>query len=201
MAPGVNGEPPVSPPKKRRLGSRYAVLGMLSMGLKTGYAMKKHVEGNVGHYWSESYGQIYPILRQLVDERLATRTKERRKGKPMRSLYAITSSGRRELREWLAVPPEPQPQRSELLLKLSLGDRVSFETCQKLIRDYSQQCERDLSYLSDIESALREPPQKHRDQPYWLMTLRHGRAVREAELAWCGETLEHLRRLAAETKQ
>ena len=53
-------------PKKRRLGSRYAVLGMLSMGLKTGYAMKKHVEGNLGHFWSESYGQIYPVLRQLA---------------------------------------------------------------------------------------------------------------------------------------
>jgi hypothetical protein len=33
------------------------------------------------------------------------------------------------------------------------------------------------------------------------MTLRHGRAIREAELAWCSETLEHLRRLAAEAKQ
>ena len=188
----------MSPPKKRRLGSRYAVLGMLSMGLKTGYAMKKHVESNLGHYWSESYGQIYPILRQLVDEGLATCTEERRKGRPMRNLYAITRSGRKELREWLAVPPEPQPQRSELLLKLSLGDRVSFETSQTLIRDYRQQCERDLSYLSDIESTLRESLQNHRDQPYWLMTLRHGRATREAELTWCSETLEHLGQLADE---
>jgi DNA-binding PadR family transcriptional regulator len=174
---------------------------MLSMGFETGYAMKKHVESNLGHYWSESYGQIYPILRQLVDEGLATCTEERRKGRPTRNLYAITRSGRKELREWLAVPTEPQPQRSELLLKLSLGDRVSFETCQKLIRDYGQQCEHDLSYLSDIESALCEPPQKHRDQPYWLMTLHHGRAIREAEPTWCGETLEHLRRLAAEAKR
>ncbi len=191
----------MSPPKKRRLGSRYAVLGMLSMGLKTGYAMKKYVGSNLGHYWSESYGQIYPTLRQLVDEGLATCTEERRKGKPMRNLYAITSSGRKELRQWLVVPPEPQPQRSELLLKLSFGDRVDSEACQKLIRDHSQQCERDLSYLSEIESALLEPPRKHRDQPYWLMTLRHGRAIREAELAWCNETLEHLRQLEAERKR
>ena len=191
----------MSPPKKRRLGSRYAVLGMLSIGLKTGYAMKKHVGSNLGHYWSESYGQIYPTLRQLVDEGLATCTEERRKGKPMRNLYAITSSGRKELREWLVVPPEPQPQRSELLLKLSFGDRVDSEACQKLIRDHSQQCERDLSYLSEIESDLLEPPRKHRDQPYWLMTLRHGRAIREAELAWCNETLEHLRQLEAERKR
>ena len=191
----------MSPPKKRRLGSRYAVLGMLSMDMKTGYAMKKHVESNLGHYWSESYGQIYPTLRQLVNEGLATCTEERRKGKPMRNLYAITSSGRKELREWLVVPPEPQPQRSELLLKLSFGDRVDSEACQKLIRDHSQQCERDLSYLSEIESALLESPRKHRDQPYWLMTLRHGRAISEAELAWCNETLEHLRQLEAERKR
>jgi PadR family transcriptional regulator, regulatory protein AphA len=191
----------VSPSKKRRLGSRYAVLGMLSMGLKTGYAMKKHVAGNLGHYWSESYGQIYPTLRQLVAEGLATCTEERREGKPVRNLYAITRSGSKELREWLAVPPEPQPQRSELLLKLSLGDRVASATCQKLIRDHSQQCQRDLSYLSDIESSLRKPPQRHPDQPYWLMTLRHGRAIREAELAWCSETLAHLRRLAAAAKR
>ena len=78
---------------------------MLSMGLKTGYAMKKRVEGNLGLYWSESYGQIYPILRQLVDEGLASCTEERRKGKPMRKLYAITPSGRTELREWLAMRP------------------------------------------------------------------------------------------------
>jgi len=191
----------MSPPKKRRLGSRYAVLGMLSNGLKTGYAMKKYIEGNLGHYWSESYGQIYPTLRQLVDEGLATCTEERRKGKPMRNLYSITRSGRKELHEWLVLTPESQPQRSELLLKLSFGDRVDSEACQKLIRDHSQQCERDLSYLSEIESALLEPPRKHRDQPYWLMTLRHGRAIREAELAWCNETLEHLHQLEAESER
>jgi PadR family transcriptional regulator AphA len=188
----------VSSPKKRRLGSRYAVLGMLSMGLKTGYAMKKHVEGNLGHYWSESYGQIYPILRRLVDEGLATCKEEKREGKPQRNLYAITRSGTKELREWLEVPPEPQPQRNELLLKLSFGERVGAEACQKLIRDYREQCERDLAYLSDIERALRKAPRRHRDQPYWLMTMRHGQVIREAELAWCNETLGYLRKTAAE---
>ncbi len=188
----------MSSPKKRRLGSRYAVLGMLSMGLKTGYAMKKHVEGNLGHYWSESYGQIYPILRRLVEEGLATCKEEKREGKPQRNLYAITRSGTKALRDWLEVPPEPQPQRNELLLKLSFGERVGDEARQKLIGDYREQCERDLAYLSEIETALRKPPRKHRDQPYWLMTMRHGRVIREAELAWCNETLRHLRKIAAE---
>jgi len=53
---------------KKRTRSRYAVLGMLSSGLETGYAMKRHIETNLGHFWSESYGQICRILRQLVKD-------------------------------------------------------------------------------------------------------------------------------------
>ena len=188
----------VPTPKKRRLGSRYAVLGMLSMGLKTGYELKKHVERNIGHFWSESYGQIYPVLRQLVEEGLATCKEDRRPSEPRRNLYTLTRAGWKELRTWLALPPEPQPPRQELLLKLSFGERVPTETSQKMIRDYGEMCGRDLAYLSEIESKLREPPRSHRDQPYWLMALRHGQAIRKAELAWCGETLEHLQRIAAE---
>jgi hypothetical protein len=32
------------------------------------------------------------------------------------------------------------------------------------------------------------------------MTLRHGRAIREAEHAWCDETLAHLDELEAESE-
>ena len=43
-----------------------------------------------------------------------------------------------------------------------------------------------------LESALRDTPGRYPDQPCWPMTLRCGRAVREAERVWCDETLEHL---------
>jgi len=183
---------------KKRPRSRYAVLGMLSMGLETGYAMKKHVEQNLGHFWSESYGQIYPILRQLVDEGLATCLVDRQSGGRKRKRYSLTATGWDELCAWLVQPPEPPPPRLELLLKLSFGERVSVEACEKLIRDHREMCERDIAYLEGIESSLRDSPNRHRDQPYWLMTLRYGRAVREAERAWCDETLAQLRSLRKE---
>jgi DNA-binding PadR family transcriptional regulator len=183
---------------KKRPRSRYAVLGMLSMGLETGYAMKKHVELNLGHFWNESYGQIYPILRQLVDEGLATCRVDRKTGGRQRKRYALTETGWEDLRVWLIQPPEPPPPRLELLLKLSFGERISYDACEKLIRDHRETCERDIAYLSDIESSLRDGPARHRDQPYWLMTLRYGQAVREAERAWCDETLTQLRSLRIE---
>jgi DNA-binding PadR family transcriptional regulator len=185
---------------KKHPRSRYAVLGMLSMELETGYAMKKHVEANLGHFWNESYGQIYPILRQLVAEGLATCEAEQRTGSRRRKRYALTPAGGKELRAWLVRPPESQPPRLELLLKLSFGERVPVEACEQLIHDHREICERDIAHLAGIESALREAPGRHPDQPYWLMTLRYGRAVRQAERAWCDETLEHLQEIRSENE-
>jgi PadR family transcriptional regulator AphA len=186
---------------KKQPRSRYAVLGMLSMGLETGYEMKKHVEQNLGHFWSESYGQIYPILRQLVDEELATCESENRPGERQRKRYALTSSGCAELRAWLIRPPEPPPPRLELLLKLSFGQRVPIEACEKLVSDHREVCARDAAQLSSIESALRNAANRHPDQPFWMITLRYGRTLREAECAWCDETLEQLRNMREETER
>jgi hypothetical protein len=44
----------------RATTSRYALLGMLSLGPGSGYDLKKRIEGSLAHFWSESYGQIYP---------------------------------------------------------------------------------------------------------------------------------------------
>lgn len=177
---------------KKRTRSRYAVLGMLSSGLETGYAMKKHVETNLGHFWSESYGQIYPILRQLVEDGLATCTVEPQRDGRRRKRYQLTPAGWSELRTWLAQPAELPPPRHELLLKLSFGERISFEACEKLIRDYRESCERNVVELADIDAILSAQKRTPRDHPYWLMTLRYGRAIREAERRWCDETLTQL---------
>jgi DNA-binding PadR family transcriptional regulator len=171
---------------------------MLSMGLETGYAMKKHVERALGHFWNESYGQIYPTLRRLVEEGLATCQAERRPGSRRRKRYTLTPAGWAELRAWLVRPPERLPLRSELLLKLSFGERVPLEACQELLEGHREACEGHVEYLGQLETMLRENPRLHRDQPYWLITLRYGRAVREAELGWCEESLEQLEKMKSE---
>jgi DNA-binding PadR family transcriptional regulator len=171
---------------------------MLSMGLETGYAMKKHVERNLGYFWSESYGQIYPTLRRLVEEGLATCQAERKRGSRRRKRYKLTPAGWTELRAWLVRPPVRLPLRSELLLKLSFGERVPLEACQELLRGHREVCEDNVEYLAQLETALRGNPRLHRDQPYWLITLRYGRAVREAEVAWCDESLHRLEKMKRE---
>lgn len=179
--------------------SRYAVLGMLSWGLESGYEMKKYVESSLGHFWNESYGQIYPVLRKLEEEGLVTCSPDARTGGPRRNRYSLTEEGWRDLRAWLATPVEPpSPTRMELLLKLSFGERVPAEVSIGHVRAHLDLCERSLEQLRMAETIVREQHDLDRDQAYWLFTLGYGTAVREAEVAWCHETLKQLRRMAAD---
>src|SRR5256712_8387183 len=102
---------------RRANTSRYAILGVLSRRPMSGYDVKKLIERSIAHFWSESYGQIYPILNRLAAEGLAERRRERQRGKPDRHVYSLTSKGRAELLRWLALPARPQPLPSEVLLE------------------------------------------------------------------------------------
>src|SRR5215469_2423712 len=97
--------------------SRYALLGILSMSPGSGYDVKKFMEQSTSYFWRESYGQIYPILKQLVEEGLATSHTEKQEGKPERYVYTLTERGKEELQRWLADPVEQSVERNELLLK------------------------------------------------------------------------------------
>ena len=44
-----------------------AVLGALSTEPMTGYALREAIRDVLGHFWSESFGQIYPTLQALED--------------------------------------------------------------------------------------------------------------------------------------
>src|ERR1700694_1092510 len=96
-----------------RLGdssSKFAILGTLSLHPASGYDIKQFVESSIGHFWNESYGSIYPILKKLTQSGFI----QPQKGSPggrERVVYAITSQGEKALREWLLLPPRPGPGR------------------------------------------------------------------------------------------
>src|SRR5438045_461450 len=97
--------------------SKFAILGTLSLNPASGYDIKQFVESSIGHFWNESYGSIYPILKKLAQSGLIQPQKGARGGRE-RVVSAITSQGEKVLREWLRLPPRPEPARSEILLKL-----------------------------------------------------------------------------------
>ncbi|MEW5918268.1 MAG: PadR family transcriptional regulator, partial [Gemmatimonadota bacterium] len=99
----------------------YVILGFLAQGVPlSGYELRKAIALSVGHFWNESFGQLYPELQHLTKAGLiqpvADRTATRR-----RARYRITPAGKRALADWAAAPAPPEPVRNELLLKVLFG--------------------------------------------------------------------------------
>ncbi|MGH9531151.1 MAG: PadR family transcriptional regulator [Terriglobales bacterium] len=175
--------------------TRFALLGLLGLGPQSGYDLKKLMEQIIAHFWSESYGQIYPTLRRLEAERLATRRRESGRGRPDRQVYSLTAAGRRELERWLALPARFEPPRSELVLRMFFGGRVPVEASRRQIEAFRSEHLHLLGRYTEIERGLRSKYARHPDLPWWLITLNFGRHRSRAFLDWCEETLRLLNRL------
>lgn len=171
--------------------SKYAVLGALSICPGSGYDIKKMMEQSTSNFWNESYGQIYPILKQLIEEGLATSHAEKQEGKPERYVYTLTEQGTKELQRWLAEPVEYVVERNELLLKLYFGRHVPVAKNIEHVRTFQQLQRQLLKKYENIERHLQNDP----DLLYPLLTLRHGIHRCRALLAWCEETLATLEKL------
>jgi PadR family transcriptional regulator AphA len=180
----------------RKAGTtEYAVLGMLAVGPGSGYDLKKRIEASIAHFWSESYGQIYPILSRLAAQGLVDRRVERQKGKPDRQVYSITAAGLERLGAWLEQPPQLQGFRSELLLKLFFGRRRPVEESIRQVERFREHQQALKRGYADSERKLRRERRGQPDLPYWLMTLHFGQSRANALLRWSDDTLRALERL------
>jgi PadR family transcriptional regulator AphA len=171
--------------------SRFAILGLLARAPATGYDIRKLVEQTLSHFWSESYGQIYPILNQLARQGSASRKTQRQQGKPDRRVYSITPKGREELRRWLSEPPEFQVERNETLLKLFFGVDSDPEETLRHIERYRDHHLQLLELYNDIDKKLEEDDEISPEERTRLqLTLAHGKAESRALLRWCDVTLD-----------
>ena len=176
--------------------SRYAILGMISTGPMSGYDIKKAIEDSVANFWRESYGQIYPILKQLADAGLTTSHTEKQEGKPERYVYTLTDKGREELVRWLTEPVEHAVKRNELLLKLFFGHEVPVATNIEHIRQYRALLAELVQRYSNIIAYLDQRCTTEPEILYSRITVSYGLHRTRALLQWCDETMEQLRQVA-----
>lgn len=172
--------------------SRFAILGLLAREPATGYDIRKLVEQTLSHFWSESYGQIYPILNQLARQGSASRKVQRQNGKPDRRVYSITSKGREEVARWLNDPAEFQVERNETLLKLFFGIELEPDESAKHIERYRDHHLQSLELYNDLEQKLEQEAMSAEERTRLQLTLAHGKAESKAILRWCDMALEVL---------
>jgi PadR family transcriptional regulator, regulatory protein AphA len=172
-----------------------ALLGLLSLRPMSGYDIRALISESIGHFWSESYGQIYPGLKRLAAAGLVEKKTQRQHGRPDRHVYSLTGEGRARLREWLKLPVVEEVPRQELLLKLFFGAHVSLDVSREHVTAFMEEHGKALKVYAAIAKRLRKEEGSDPQMPFWLMTLNFGRHRSTASVKWARETLKELERL------
>ena len=173
----------------------YVILGLLSIEPNlsgSGYELHKAIEDNFGSFWGESYGQIYPTLKQLAAEGLIEPSKTTPGPGRRRQEYALTDAGRACLREWLALPFQNDPPRNEFMLKLFFGRQAAPGVSLAHVRELQERNRRMLATLEGIESMAHMHQSQNPHKPYWMLTLGLGMAMTRAALDWGEAALAEL---------
>lgn len=161
----------------------YVVLGMVSLGARSGYEIKQDVERSIRFFWTISQAQIYPCLEQLEHHGLVTGT-DQPAGRRRRRVYEITDSGRETLWTWLtASEPIPFELRDVGLLKLFFAGALRPADAGALLDVVRRRSEERVATLSAIRAAASELRDDGNAFP--LLTLELGIAFHEAMADVC----------------
>jgi PadR family transcriptional regulator, regulatory protein AphA len=148
------------------------ILGMLKLGVPTGYDIKKMIDDSTRFFWSASYGQIYPELKRLRKAGLV-RAREEPRGKVKRTVYELTPKGEEALREWLTDRENVIFEiRDESLLRLFFADVLSKDDVLANLRMQQMIFELILERFREIEVDARASTDEGLDYPY--LVLRYG---------------------------
>lgn len=166
-----------------------AVLGALSVRPMSGYAVREAIREVLGHFWSESYGQIYPALAQLQRDGLIEAGEGSRAGS---SVFTLTRQGRKRLKELLAEPYQTVPPRNGLLLRLFFGHSLGDEACRELLRQAKADAQAQLATFTAIRAEMEADGEDGAHQRYILLTVSAGEHSARATIAWADESLAAL---------
>lgn len=175
--------------------TRFVILGILSTEESaSGYDIRQFVALSIGHFWQESFGQIYPELARLDADGLIAPVRERRTaGNRSRKRYQITPHGRVILKSWLQQPAAPSPVRLEYLLKIFFGRAGGLPTTRSHIAGIEKQATERARAFAAIAPELLQDSAADPDLVFALLTLRHGYRTAEARLQWAREAEALLR--------
>lgn len=177
----------------------YIILGMLCFEPKSGYGIKKCIEDSTGEFWKVNYGQIYPILKIMLQDGYVVFAEEgnssdiKKAFRPGKKTYRVTQKGKDAFLEWLSLPINfNNPQGNELLVKLFFGRFIPVDISIQRIKEYKIKCLNYQSRMNEIRTDIERHLPNDAQLEYSMIAVRNGQMSIEAKIAWCDECIERL---------
>ncbi len=174
----------------------YAILGFLSYHPFSGYELKRIFDDSVKHFWSADQSQIYRTLAKLTERGLTEIEVVEQTDRPDRKLYHITTSGRKELHNWLAGPFPMEPNRSGPLVQVFFMGKLSNEEALRKLEEAAHIFRSVLQLYEAVPASTEYMTQvvgSPREAYYWYSTLEMGILTMKAQLTWAEKMIADLK--------
>ena len=135
-------------------------LGVLTLGDKTGYEIKKHFEQGFSHFFAAGFGSIYPALSELTRDGLVTCTDITQRKRPDKKVYSITPRGREKLMDTLLNTPPRHKVRSEFAVLLYFAHLLPPERLAELLDQRADDIEEMLATIDAFEKQSHPSPSR-----------------------------------------
>ena len=198
MDKGVNAQDPGRLSKKEleNLGkqlpvSLYRLMALLSEGPKSGYDISTEVENEDLASWRDSFGNIYPNLKKLVELGIAEKMRDDFKGRK-RIYYSLTATGRELLNSWLRAPAQRTPIKMELLFKLRFGYKLGIDAMLDHLLEYRDFCARNHPMFEKWYSEVRDSDESGLEHEMNRLTSDFWYRFTKSLLEWSEDTVKRL---------
>jgi DNA-binding PadR family transcriptional regulator len=167
--------------------TKYLILGLLAEGPLSGYDIRHITLARFRFFWSESFGQIYPCLKQLEAEGLIRKEATEGRGK---TTWTLEDCGRQALLSWLAGQAQPETARMEAVLKYYFSSMMDVADRRRLLREFQDRQEANLAELEAFRDELLRIPDPHNNHGLALDTIELGIATYRAWREWAEARLQ-----------
>ncbi|MCB8902464.1 MULTISPECIES: PadR family transcriptional regulator [unclassified Streptomyces] len=178
---------------------RHGLLALLERGPRYGSQLRTEFESRTGSTWPLNVGQVYTTLNRLERDGMVAQGGEDAAG---HALYAITDSGRAELRTWFEKPVDrTSPARDELAIKLAMAVGASGVDIRDVIQSQRRHTVKAMQDYTRLKAqalvAVERGGARERDDVAWLLVLEQLIFQTEAEARWLDHCESRLIRLSA----
>ena len=164
---------------------------MLANGPLHGYELKAAYESELFPTSQLNVGQVYSTLERLSRDGLIGFEEVNQAQRPDKKVYRLTSTGRSELKSWMAEPSSPGlDQRSEMFLKLMLARRLKGHDSLKCLAREREACFQRLQKMTRAKTDAESDGASFQT----ILLLDLATFQLEAFLKWldrCEEVLKH----------
>jgi DNA-binding PadR family transcriptional regulator len=178
---------------KKLTTTSYAILGLLALRPWSAYELSQQMRRNVGDFWPRAERGIYDEPKNLVAHGYATASDERN-GRRSRTVYAVTASGRRALRTWLAGGSAPPQFESEAVLRIAFAEHGTKQAALDTLAALRDQAGERRRFVADVARSYVEARGPYPDRVHTISLVMRFFAeyyeLLDRWAGWAGDEIE-----------